>query len=81
MRNATIGFVVGFILALLCVGAVTTFTSVQGRGTYVAGYIIMPRCQADVSTLEGGSMCYDATTGDMVMKVNGTALRVVGANR
>ena len=76
-----IGFVVGFILALLCVGAVTTFNQIQGRGTYASGYMILPRCQSDLSTLEGGAMCYDVETGDMIMRANGSILKITGTSR
>jgi len=51
------GLVVGFLLALFTIGAVTTFSQVSGRGTYAAGYMVLPRCPSDISAMEVGSMC------------------------
>lgn len=68
MRRMLTGFVLGVLFALASVGAVTTFTSIQGRGTPASGYIILPTCPADLSPLEFGSVCKDLTTRTLKSK-------------
>ena len=76
MRAVLLGFVAGFLCALLCLGAVTTFSQVSGRGTYAAGYLVLPRCQPDTASMEFGSMCANESTGE-VMLVTGGGLRSI----
>lgn len=67
MRGFAAGLLVGFILAAFCLGAVSTFSQVSGRGTYSSGYLVLPRCQSDMNGAEFGSMCADEATGDMLV--------------
>lgn len=68
MRAFIVGLLVGFILAPFLLGAVTTFSQISGRGTYAAGYLVLPRCQSDLSTLEAGSVCWNPADGKVMVK-------------
>ena len=73
MREILVGFVAGFLVALMCIGAVTTFSQVSGRGTYSAGYMVLPRCPSDITSMEFGSVCADESTGEF-LSVTGAGL-------
>lgn len=74
MRKVLAGFVLGVLFALMTFGAVTTFSSVQGRGTYSAGYVVLPRCASEPTTMENGSLCQDLTSGRITYR-DSTGLR------
>lgn len=65
MRNVLAGFILGVLFALTSLGAVVTFTQVQGRGTPSSGYIILPACPADPSGIEFGGLCRELGTGNL----------------
>lgn len=79
-RDFVLGVALGFAVAL-ALGAVTTFTSVQGRGTYTAGYVVLPRCAEDITSLEMGSLCADLTDGSpsfgRIVFRDGTGVKVM----
>lgn len=81
MRDILVGIVIGFLIATLCIGAVTQFSQVQGRGTYTSGYIILPACKTDTSTMEFGGMCKNTSTGDILVKTGSGLIALTGSAR
>lgn len=77
MKHLAIGIIIGFLLAMTLAATYSTFSTVQGRGTYASGYFIIPTCPTETGQMEFGAMCKNLSNGEVLIRTGNAGLIAV----